>query len=635
MNPADPKADPRALARQARRAEAYFRYALTGIVETAEDGRIVAANPAAASIFAVPGKALTGRRLDEVLGLEATQRARFGRHLALLAEQGIHRSELEARRPDGSAMALEWTSVDLGEGAVLHNFDDISERRAALEAQRQARRAAEDAAQAKSRFVASISHEIRTPLSAILGMSDLALRSHPPAPFAERFARIKDAAELLLALLNQVLDFSRAEAGKVDVEREPFALDDLLARVRSVTAGAAEAKGLALRVGVAAGTPRALVGDATRLAQVLLNLLGNAVKFTTQGAVSLEVAPVPEAPPRLRFVVADSGKGIAREDAARLFEPFVQADASTTRLHGGTGLGLAICKRLVEAMGGTIALASEPDRGTTVTVELPLPAAPEGASETRRAPVGAAAPPSCAGRCILIAEDTALNRDWLAELLATSGAEIRLARDGGEAVARALAAPVPDLVLMDMEMPVLDGAAAAREIRAAGGRMPIVALTANAAPADRERCLAAGMNDFLPKPFAIDALWDRVAKWLPAEAAGEPISPRALADQFMNDRALHRRFVEKFLAAHAGAPERIRSLAAAGASDEAARLAHSLKGAAALIGADALSAAADRLQAQAGAAAPAELAALCASLEAHVERIRAWCARSAPPPRPD
>ena len=622
------------MARRARRAEAYFRYALVGIVETAGDGCIVDANPAAASLFALPPKALPGRRLDALLVLDAAQRARFDRHLVRLAEQGIHRSELETPRAEGGVTTLEWTSIDLGDGATLHHFDDISERRAALEAQQQARQAAEDAAQAKSRFVASISHEIRTPLSAILGVSELALRAKPPEPFAERFSRIQEAAELLLALLNQVLDFSRAEAGKVDLERMPFSLDALLARVRAVTAAAAEAKGLALRVDVDAGTPRALVGDATRLAQVLLNLLGNAVKFTAQGAVSLQVGPVPEAPPRLRFVVADSGKGIPREDAARLFQPFVQADASTTRLHGGTGLGLAISKRLVEAMGGTIALTSEPGRGTTVTVELSLPAAPEGALEPRASPAAATAPPACAGRRVLIAEDTALNREWLTELLATSGAEVREARDGREAVARALAPPAPELVLMDMHMPELDGVAAARQIRAGGGRMPIVALTANTTPADRERCLAAGMDDFLPKPFAIDALWAVVAKWLPEPARGEPINARALADQFMNDRALHLRFAEKFLAAHGQVPERIRTLAAAGDVDEAVRLAHSLKGASALIGADALSATADRLQACAGTAAPAELAALCASLEARMAEIRAWCARSAPPQPP-
>lgn len=630
MSPPDPKHDPRALA---RRAEAYFRYALTGILETAADGRVVAANPAAASILGLRPKSLPGQDLAGLLPLDEAQRARFARHLALVRDQGIHRSEFEAQRADGERATIEWTSVDLGDGATLHTFDDISARRAALEAQARARRAAEEAAQAKSRFVANVSHEIRTPLSAILGISELALRQDPPAPHGGQFARIKDAAELLLALLNQVLDLSRAEAGKIELERTPFSLEAMLARVRSVTAAAAEAKALALQVHLDAETPRALVGDPTRIAQVLLNLLGNAVKFTAQGAVSLRVQPLPGEPQRLRFVVADTGKGIPREDAARMFEPFTQADASTTRLYGGTGLGLAISKRLVEAMGGTIALESTPGRGTTVTVELPLPQASEDALGARATSPARAATPSCTGRRILLAEDTALNREWLAALLATTGAEIREARDGQEAVARALAPPAPDLVLMDMQMPQLDGVEAAREIRAAGGRMPIVALTANATPGDRDRCLAAGMNDFLPKPFAIDAFWALLAKWLAPTAQAAPINPRALAEQFMNDRALHQRFAQKFLAAHGGAPDRIRALDSTGAYDEAARLAHSLKGAAALVGADALAAVAGTLQARLGSAAPGDVATLCATLEARIEEVRAWCAGS-PPPQP-
>ncbi len=382
--------------------------------------------------------------------------------------------------------------------------------------------AAEAANRRKSEFLANMSHEIRTPMNGILGMTALALETRLDARQREYLSIVKSSADALLEIVNDILDLSKIEAGKFTVERVPFALKPLIDDTVRLVATPARDKGLTLVCELAPEVPEVVLGDPTRVRQVLLNLLSNAIKFTAQGSVDLDVGVTRQADgsEQIRFTVTDTGAGIAHEQQALLFNPYAQESESTARHFGGTGLGLSICRHLVELMGGSIGFTSEPGLGSRFCFMLPCRR--ETLPET--GPLPASGPPpnlperrSRASRVLLV-EDHPANQKLAIWLLQRQGHQVTLAENGAEAV-RLLAALAFDVVLMDVQMPVMDGLEATRRIREQERQRgdkhhPIIAMTAGAIVGDREKCLAAGMDDYISKPITAQILLAKLGHWL-------------------------------------------------------------------------------------------------------------------------
>lgn len=404
---------------------------------------------------------------------------------------------------------------------VIVGIVDISTIRAAQSVLELARERAEAASRAKSEFLATMSHEIRTPLNGILGMVQLLKRSDLDNQQEEYLDAIARSGEGLLVLLNDILDLSRMEASRMQLSHEPFSLDVLVADINSLMLPMAREKGLALRVDVASDIPRFLRGDAARLRQILVNLVGNAIKFTNQGQVVVDVSATQADANQalsLRFSVADTGIGIPAEMQSIIFERFTQGDQSISRRFGGAGLGLAIVKRLVNMMGGEIGVVSQSGVGSTFSFDVRVHQAEE------QTPIPSIShevghKPDHALK-ILVAEDVAINRRVVKGLLSMEGHQVIEAANGREAVEAANTEHF-DAILMDLQMPELDGYEATQLIRAGKGpsrTTPILALTANILMDEQAHCIAVGMNGFLIKPFTLDKLMDELARVVEMES---------------------------------------------------------------------------------------------------------------------
>lgn len=444
----------------------------------------------------------------------------------------LDRGKVSRWGEDGKPLLMSGTHQDISERKALeseliehrHHLEKLVDSRTAdLEV---AKNAAEAANRAKSAFLSMASHELRTPMNGVMGMIALAMNKASDPQQQEYLAKASRASNQLLAIINDVLDISRIEANRLTLAETAFTLEQIVGNVRDALEDAARAKDIALGVSLEpALAQRSWLGDPTRLAQILINLTGNAVKFTEHGGVALSVRDLShgaEAEPTLRFEIQDTGIGILQEDQQRIFEPFEQVDASISRKYGGTGLGLSLCKKLITAMGGRIGVSSEFGAGSQFWFELRFKPAQEAAVSSNQDdyPPGDQLLAEFFGNRVLLVEDDPLNQQIIQIMLEVVGQDIYTVTDGLEAVEQARRQHF-GIILMDMNMPKMGGIEATAEIRRLPGHAatPIIALTANAFDDDREACLAAGMNDHLSKPVTADTLYRTMLRWLKPEQA--------------------------------------------------------------------------------------------------------------------
>ncbi len=547
--------------------------------------------------------------------------------IAQMLEPGGSRHE--RRTASGRYVQFNIKPLDGGGLLVLsRDITELREREEALAAIKEAAEAARDAAEraraeaeaanhAKSTFLATMSHEIRTPMNGVLGMVEVLERQGLNEAQRCTVSTIRDSGKALLHIIDDVLDFSKIEAGRLELEATSFLLSGLVHAVVDTFRPQALAKGLTLDAEIDAGSQDALIGDPTRVRQILVNLLSNAIKFTDRGGVWVRVGTVPlgEGGTRATLTVTDTGVGLGEEQLARLFQPFVQADSSTTRQFGGTGLGLSIVRRLAQVMSGDVAAESAPGAGSTFTATLTLQAAPAGSPlKTMLRPAAKTSVNAAAGRGaprVLVVDDHPVNRQVLVLQLQLLGIAADSAANGVDALA-AWAPGRYAAVLADIHMPRMDGHELARQLRATeadrgGSRTPIIAVTANAMRGEEEHCLASGMDAYLAKPVSIERLRATLERWLPMEAesggsATEPRNTAAAIDREVlgawlgDDHATIGSLLGKFRETAIAAEREIDAASRTGDLAKLAAAAHRLSGAAQAVGASGLGAAAAALE---------------------------------------
>ncbi len=637
------------LVERRRSAAARARYNMMGaaldvsplsVVITDVQGYIQWANPQFEKDTGYSAQELERRHISLVADAKA-QGQDFMAMAKVVLSGKAWRGELFNKRKDGSFFpGHTLISPIVGQQGKITGFvglqEDTTQAVALQEQLVRAKEAADAANRSKGHFLANMSHEIRTPMNAIIGMAYLVRQTNLNPRQVDYVSKIQQSGQHLLAIIDDILDVSKVEAGKLKIERVPFELSNVLDQVINVVSGKAEAKGLALVCSVSQEVPHRLVGDPLRLGQILINYANNAIKFTSAGSINIQVSVQQRLGLEVlaRFTVVDTGIGLTDEQMRRLFQSFEQADTSTTREFGGTGLGLAISKGLAALMGGEVGVSSQPGAGATFwfTARLGL-TQPTSASEdeldrvndgdfvnTQPDPLDALLP--LAGARILLVEDNDINQQVAGELLRAVGFEVDIADNGLMGVQRVAAmndAQSPfDLVLMDLQMPVMDGLSATAEIRKdpRNADLPIAAMTANAMVQDKNRCLQAGMRGFVTKPIDPDELWrvlalliqPRVGLGLVRDSRLDEIgfvadqrSPEGAIPTFaleiegldtrlglrrvMGKQDLYVSLLRKFIASQAGALQRVRDALDAGDRPLAERLAHTLKGVAGNIGA--------------------------------------------------
>ena len=529
------------------------------------------------------------RRLDAALACDAPQQ-----HFDAIELPGDRYLERQIRSfringsPAGHVLSFRDVTEHRRAAAQLQALNETLESRVRLRTAEleSAVQRADAANQAKSAFLSNMSHEIRTPLNGVIGLAHLALKAAPDERQRDYLEKIQGAGAHLLGIVNDILDFSKIDAGKLQLDEADFVLTELLAAVVSQMGSAAQQKGVRLVFQTDPSLAARFHGDALRIRQVLLNFVGNAIKFSAEGEVLVRAMKPDGGAPGLRCEIQDQGPGLTALQAAGLFQSFHQADPSTTRRHGGTGLGLAICRQLATLMGGEVGVRSEPGVGSTFWFNVSL----------REAGHRVAAPPAgpdlgvIRGARILVVDDNPLNLLVAMELLQDLGARVDPAANGRQAVDAVRLHPF-DCVLMDLQMPVLDGLQATRLLHALpkARSVPVIALTANAGKEDRARCLDAGMVDFISKPFNPARLYEVVAHWLGVARPAVPDAPAidlgVLSNNVAGNPQRMRRYAAMFRDAIPQALEELQHALASADLSALADLGHRLKASARMVGA--------------------------------------------------
>ena len=618
--------------------EAVFKTTPNGLLLIDESGKIRMTNAALAKMFGFAESELLGQKL-EILVPESQRQKHANLHRQYMLQSrtrsmGEGLDDLLGQRKDGSLFPIDVSLATLtvnDEQFAQATVADITARKLAEDALRDLNANLESQVEqrtiqlmaantAKSEFLANMSHEIRTPMNGILGLAQLLEREPLTPDQQDMVARIRSAGHSMLGIINDVLDFSKIEAGQLRIDPQPFLLAPMLAQINSLMGHSAHAKGVDLHIKAPAGLDGILIGDGLRLEQILINLIGNAIKFTEQGeiCVAVHTLALTEKSLSLRFEVKDTGIGIAQEHLASLFAPFTQADSTITRRYGGTGLGLSICKRLVALMGGQIGVESSVDIGSTFWFELPF----ERSAESQTLPSVSHQPspvkvegPRLSGLKLLVVDDSRMNLEVIERMLIREGARVTLAADGQQAL-QYLNLPDEcefDALLMDVQMPVLDGLAATRMIRGELGLidLPVIAFTAGVLPEQRERAKVAGYNDFVAKPVEIEELvsvllrWTSGAEGMIQSSAEEPAAdlPETSGlniDQALSllddDRDLFLELLKNFASEFATAAQEVLEDIETGDNKSAAKRLHKLRGEAGYLGAEEFSKTVKRLE---------------------------------------